>query len=307
MEVVVTGASGFIGRALTAHLAGRGDTVVAVTRSVERARGRLPRGVEPIAWHPPDVDGEWVDRVAHADAVVNLAGEPVADKRWTDVQKRKILQSRLDSTNAIVEALGNNGGESKVLVNGSAVGYYGSRGDEVLTEGSPPGNDFLASVVQKWEGAALPARERGVRVALIRTAGLVLGGSGGALPRLALPFKLFGGGVMGPHKQFVSWIHIDDEVGIICKTLDDAAAAGPINACAPTPVTMEVFSHALGEALHRPVWVPALPVVMKLALGQRADVVFASQRVVPARPLSLGYAFRHADLTESLRSLLTDA
>lgn len=304
MRVVIAGASGFIGRALVTSLLERGDKIFVLTRRSEKAASILPNGVTILDWSPPLIDEAWAGEVGQADAVVNLAGEPIAEKKWTDRQKERILASRVDSTNAVVEALGSFTQRPSVLVNGSAIGYYGSRGDIPLAETSEAGDDFLAGVCRQWETAAERATELGLRVVRVRT-GIVLGRDGGALPRLALPFKLFGGGLMGPRKQWVSWVHLDDEVGIIKLALDSPQATGSINSVSPSPVTMEGLSHAIGHVLHRPVWAPGLPTVMRIALGERSEVVFASQKVAPERAEQLGYRFRYPKLEEALSSALS--
>ena len=303
MKVVLTGATGFIGRHLVARLLERGDSVTVLTRNRPHALQMLSRGTAALEWLPPTLGGDWEEEVASADAVVNLAGEPVADKRWTETQKQRIARSRLDATNAIVTAFHKKENGAGLLINGSAIGYYGSRADEVLTEESTPGNDFLASVVTQWEEAARQAEALGARVALIRT-GIVLGANGGALPRMSLPFKVFAGGVMGPPDQWVSWIHIEDEIELILWAIDNSSASGPINATAPNPVTMAVFSHSIGAALSRPVWAPGIPAVMKLILGERSEVVFASQRVQPNQALHLGFEFRHTEIDKAIESAL---
>ena len=303
MKIVVTGGTGFIGRRVVERLVERGDDVTVLTRNSTRASTKLPTGLSTLDWSPPDVQGEWVERVKAADAVINLAGEPVADKRWTAAQKHRILASRVEATTAIVAAMEQAPGQSKVLVNGSAIGFYGPRGDEILTEDSGPGSDFLAGVVKDWEGAAVGAEAHNVRVVRIRT-GIVLGTTGGALPRLVFPFKVFAGGIMGPSDQWISWIHIEDEVGLILAAIDDSNATGPINATAPNPVTMADFSRSIGQALGRSGWMPGVPAIMRLVLGERAEVVFASQRVLPAKAEKLGYQFQHADADQALRSLL---
>ncbi len=303
MRIVVTGATGFIGSHLCRALTGRGDEVVALTRKPDRAGPRLPSSVRSVGWSPPEVSPSWAQELDGVDGVVNLAGEPVADRPWTAQQKERIARSRIDATTAIVEAMDRCERPPTVLVSGSAVGYYGSRGDEKLTEDSPPAQDFLATVVDRWEEAARAAEELGVRVTLLRTAGMVLGTDGGALPRLALPFKLFMGGILGPPVQLVSWIHIEDEVGLILLALERADGSGPLNAVAPHPVDMRSFSHSLGRALHRPVWAPGIPLAVRLMLGERASVVFASQNVIPARAEQLGYRFRYPTLDEALSNL----
>lgn len=302
LRIIVTGATGFIGRALTHRLVARGDTVTAVTRGVTHARSILPDSVAITDWS--EDNGAWrEDIINQTDAVINLAGEPVAEKRWSDRQKLAIHNSRVRSTERLIEAMSKASSRPHVLVSGSAIGYYGPRGDGILSEESSPGNDFLAGVCKDWERVAQSAENLGVRVAVIRT-GIILGTSGGALPRMLTPFKLFGGGVLGPKDQWISWIHLDDEVGLILHALENEGASGPINSTAPNPMRMDEFSHALGRAMHRPVWAPGLPLAMRLVLGERAEVVFASQRVQPRRAEQLGYQFSYSRADEALRALL---
>ncbi|HZT96022.1 MAG TPA: TIGR01777 family oxidoreductase [Chloroflexota bacterium] len=298
MKITVTGATGFIGRHLVTALVDRGDEVIALSRRPDRAESALPPSVTTAGWAPPLVEPGWLTLIDGSDAVVNLAGESVGDRRWTAEEMERIASSRRDVTNAIVAAIGQAAKRPDVMVQASAIGYYGPRGSERLDEESPPGSDFLARVEADAEAAAARAEELGLRVVYLRT-GIVLGLDGGALPRMAMPFKLFAGGVMGPPDQMISWIHIDDEVGLILFALD-GELSGPVNATAPGSVSMAEFSSALGAALRRPVWVPALPVLMKLALGKRAEAVFASIDVVPKRALEHGYQFKYTQLSEAL-------
>jgi uncharacterized protein (TIGR01777 family) len=304
MKVIVTGATGFIGSALVQELQKRGDRVVALTRDAGKARQALGGRFEAVEWDPPQ-PGPWMEAVAGADAVVNLAGEPVAIKAWTAAQKERVMSSRVDATRALVEAIGPADSRPGVLINGSAIGYYGSQGDTILTEDSPPAHDFLASVVVEWEAAARPVEDLGVRLVLLRT-GIVLGREGGALPPLVLPFRFFMGGTMGERGQWVSWIHIEDEVGIMLFALDHESVRGPVNATAPNPVTMDVFSRQVGRAIGRPSWAPVWGRAMRIALGERAQVALASQRVVPRALETAGYHFVHADSGEALRSILAE-
>lgn len=304
MKVIVSGGTGFIGRALVRALHLRGDQVTVLTRDATRAQAVVPPGVKTLAWHPPHA-GPWMDAFNDADAVVNLAGEVVVEplKPWTEAQKARIRASRVDSTRAIVEAIERASTRPSVLLNQSAIGYYGSQGDTILTEESPAGNDFLASVVTEWEAASRPVEALGVRLVILRT-GIVLGTDGGLLPQMILPFKLFAGGTMGNPGQWVSWIHIDDEVDLIIYCLTHDNVRGEINATAPNPVTMAVFSRELGQAMNRPSWVPFIGVAMKFGLGKRAEAVLASERVLPVAAQEVGYIFRHTQSGEALRSLL---
>jgi len=302
MKVVVTGATGFIGRALVRALLDRGDSVVALSRGIASAHAALSPDVEVVQWDAKN-QGPWSRVMETADAVVNLAGEPVGYMRWTKAKMDRILSSRVDATRAIVEAVVRAEHRPGVLVNASGIDVYGSRGDMTLTEATPvQPNYFLARVAQQWEEATEPAGEQGVRVVLLRTA-LVLG-EGGSLQAMALPFKLFGGGTLGTPGQWVSWIHIDDEIGMILFALDRDDVRGPLNATAPNPVTIDVFSQQIARATGRPSWVPFVGLGMKLALGDLADVLLASRKVLPEAAIQHGYMFLHSDSGEALRELL---
>lgn len=302
MRVIVTGATGFIGGALVRALLGRGDTVVALTRSVEKARKKLPPGVEAVAWDARN-EGSWMDVFNGADAVVNLAGEPAFTKPWTKRQKQRIRQSRIDVTNAVVNAISKASPRPGVLVNASGMDFYGSQGATVLTEDSPPGATFLAVATREWEAAARKAEEYGVRVVLMRHS-LVLGRQGGILPLASLPFRFFVGGVVGG-KQWVSWIHIDDEVGLILYALTHDDLRGPVNAGAPNPVPMSVFLHEIGRTLHRPVWAPVPTGVLRTVLGEQANVILGSIRLQPKAAQESGYHFQYPELSDALHEALS--
>lgn len=302
MKVIVTGGTGMIGSALTRALVGRGDSVVALTRNAATARKKLGPEVEVLEWNPP-VAGSWAQAFRGADGVVNLAGEPIEAKRWSGAQKDRMWGSRIAATQAVVGAIGAMNVPPRVLVNGSAMGYYGARGSTVVTEDSPPGSDFLARLVLAWEGAARPVEGMGVRLVPVRT-GVVLSRAGGALPLFVLPFRFFAGGTPGRPDAWLSWIHIDDEVGAIIHALDDEGVRGPFNATAPNPVTFETFSRQIGEILHRPTWVPMMSTGIKLGLGELGESVMASERVLPKVLERTGYSFKYTDSAEALRSLL---
>ncbi len=290
MRVVVTGASGTIGGALAGALRDRGDDVAGITRA--------PRA------HGGDIDWRsWDDlpaAIAEADAVVHLAGAGVADKRWSAGRKRELRDSRIDTARRIVAAIQATAGKPAVLVAGSAVGIYGSRGDELLTEASAPGDDFLARLCVDWEAAAQGA---GVRTVTLRT-GVVLAREGGALAKLLPPFKLGAGGPIGRGRQYMPWIHRDDIVGLILHAIDSPSLDGPLNGVAPAPVTNAAFGKALGAALRRPALMPTPPIALRLLLGERAGVLTASQRVSADRARESGYAFRHAEIGGALRDLV---
>src|SRR5947209_994512 len=302
MNTLVTGATGFIGRALVQELVRRGHRVVALTRRPDAARKTLGPGVQVTEWRASG-RGPWMGAFNQADGVVNLAGVPVVSplKPWTESYRAAVRDSRVNATRAVVEGIRSAETRPRVLVNQSAIGYYGSQGATPLTEESPPGNDFLSEVVQAWEAAARPAEELGVRLVLPRT-GIVLG-RGGLLTQFSLPFRFFAGGTMGYPDQWVSWIHLDDEVAILADALE-GELRGPINATAPEPVTMDVLSRQIGAVLHRPVWVPFYGPFLKLVLGKRAEAVLASQRVLPERLQAAGYAFRFRDIGEAVPASL---
>ena len=291
MRVVVTGASGTIGGALAGALRDRGDTVIGISRSPAGAGG-------DIEWR------SWDDlpaAVAGADAVVHLAGAGVADKRWSAARKRELRDSRIDTARRIVAVIGAAAEKpGRASSAGSAVGVYGSRGDELLSEASAPGDDFLARLCVDWEAAAQGA---GVRTVTLRT-GVVLAREGGALAKLLPPFKLGAGGPIGRGRQYMPWIHRDDIVGLILHAIDTPTLEGPLNGVAPEPVRNAAFGKALGAALRRPALMPTPPIALRLLLGERAGVLTASQRVSAARAQASGYAFRHPAIDGALRDLV---
>lgn len=296
MHVFVTGATGLIGRALCAELLRAGHRVTALSRPAAAA---LPAGVEPLRGDPAEA-GPWQEALRRCDACVNLAGEPLAGRRWDAARKRRIRESRLRSATRVAEAVG--AGGPGVLVQGSAVGFYGDRGDEELTERSPAGEGFLAELCAAWEAAAAPAAAR-ARVVHLRT-GIVLAREGGALPRMALPFRLLAGGPIGDGAFWQPWIHLADEVGLILWALGEGRAGGPLDAAAPAPLRNRELAAALGEALHRPAVLRTPALAVRLALGEMAEVVTASQRVLPEKALALGYRFRFPEAGPALHDLL---
>jgi uncharacterized protein (TIGR01777 family) len=306
MRVFVTGGTGLIGVRLIRRLRKRGDEVVLLTRRPD-AWERVGPDVEVVVGDPTQ-PGPWQDRLAECDAAINLAGAGIFDKRWSTAYKAVMRDSRVRSTENVVAALVKAPRRAddtpKVLVNGSAVGYYGPHGDEELTEDSPPGDDFLAKLCVEWEAAAKPAEAAGVRVVLLRT-GVVLDKEGGALKALLPPFKLGAGGPVGSGKQYMSWIHHADEVGIILLALDHPEAHGPLNGTAPQPVTSKQFGKALGAALGRPAFLPTPGFGLRLLLGEVADVLTTGQRAVPKRALGLGYAFQYPDVDGALRQIVS--
>jgi len=297
MRVFVTGATGLIGRNLCRTLLAAGHEVSALSRS-GAPRG-LPGGVRIVPGDPA-VAGTWLEVLAACDACVHLAGEPLAGGRWTAERKRRIRDSRLLSTRLLADAVGRRG--PKVLVSGSAVGYYGPRGDEELDESSPPGNDFLARLCQEWEAAALSAAVR-ARVVFLRT-GLVLSAEGGALPELVRPFRFFVGGPIGRGAFYESWIHVTDEVELLRFALEHEGVKGPLNATAPNPVRNRELAETLGRVVGRPSALSVPPFALRLALGEFSSVVTSGQRALPRKALALGYPFHFAELEPALKDLL---
>ena len=300
MKLVVSGATGFIGSALCPRLLEKGHTLVLLTRSAP------PEPTTPskrwLHW-TPGAPGEWEKAVDGADGIINLAGEPIAARRWTATQKSRIRLSRIESTRSLVEAIAKANQKPGFLLNASAVGYYGPRGDEPITEESPPGTDFLSRVCVEWEEEAKKAEPLGVRVIRLRT-GIVLGPNGGALAKMVPPFKLFVGGPLGSGMQWMSWIHRDDEVGLILHLIENSRASGAVNATAPNPVRMKEFCQTLGKILHRPCWAPVPAFALKLMLGEMADMLLTGQRVLPAAAQKLGYQFRYPLLYEALQACM---
>jgi uncharacterized protein (TIGR01777 family) len=301
MNIVVAGGSGFLGTALIDALTRDGHDVVILTRKTPPLPAR-PR-VQFVSWDPNGRTGPWAPALDAADAVVNLAGESIAAKRWSAEQKRRLRESRLLATHSLTRAIREAERPPAVLVSGSAVGYYGDRGEETITESSSPGTDFLAGLAQDWEAAAGEAAKL-TRVALIRT-GIVLDRRGGALPRMLPPFQMFVGGPLGSGRQYMPWIHRDDWVRLVSWAIAFDGARGPLNATSPAPVTNAEFSKALGRALRRPSVLPAPAFALRLALGEMADALLLSgQRALPVRATDLGFSFRYTNIDEALASIL---
>jgi len=306
MRVLIPGGTGLIGRALSADLAKDGHEVILLSRAPQRAR-TLPPGVRAERWDGRTAAG-WGHLADGADAIINLAGASIAGEgflpaRWTESRKALLTESRLHAARAVIEAVRRATQKPRVVIQASAIGYYGPHGDEPLAEDAPPGDDFLARLCVAWEAAAAPLDEMGVRRVVIRT-GVVLSTAGGALPRLLLPFKLFAGGPMGNGKQWMSWIHIADEVAAIRFLLERDDAVGPFNLAAPEPLTNAQFSRLLGRVMRRPSLLPVPGFAMRLALGEAATIVLDGQRVLPRRLRELGFAFRFPAAEAALRDLL---
>lgn len=299
MKLVISGATGFIGSELVSQLARQSHTLTLLSRK-PRAHPRSAN-IQWMVWDG-GVPGSWQTALDGADGVINLAGEPIAAKRWTAARKQALRSSRIDTTRALVSAIAKANQKPKFLINASAVGFYGPHGDETLTEESPPGHDFLAQLCVAWEAEANKAKEHGLRVALVRT-GIVLGKGKGALAKMVPPFKFFAGGRLGSGKQWFPWIHLDDEAGLIKFLIDNEKAEGPFNATAPNPVTMDEFCKALGKVLNRPSWAPVPASLLSLMLGEMAEMLLTGQRALPAAALKLGYQFKYQNVFDALASL----
>ena len=302
MHVVVTGGTGFIGRALCTSLFQDGHEVTVLTRNARETSQLLGAIMTAVEWNGRGA-GPWEDCLEGADAVVNLAGAPIADARWTDTRKRLLIDSRVLTTRLLVEALSRRSSKPRTLISASGIGYYGASDARVLDEGGTRGQGFLADLCLTWEAEARRATQFGTRVVLLRT-GMVLEQDGGALPKMLLPFRFFAGGPVMPGTQWVSWIHRQDLVGLIRWALANETVSGPINAVAPSPVTMTEFCKTAGQVLGRPSWFPVPEFVLKLALGELGSLLTTGQRVSPAKALSGGYAFHYPMVEPALRAIL---
>jgi len=301
VRVLVTGASGFIGSALCDALLARGDTVLGLTRDPQRARGTNPS----VVWHAwePTLERPPAAAFENVDAVVNLEGEKI-NQRWTDDAKRRIMESRRTGTHNLVAAIAALERKPRVLVNQAAIGFYGDRGEAIVDESAERGEGYDAAVVAEWEAAAREVEGSGVRLVIVRT-GHVLDPRGGLLAELLPPFKLGVGGPLAGGGQYMSWIHIDDEVGILLWALDNEKVRGVVNSTAPNPVTNREFSQAIGRALRRPAAMPVPGFVLDLKFGREfGQVLRGGQRVMPRRALDLGYEFRYPEIDGALQNLL---
>lgn len=303
MKVLVTGASGFVGKRVVEQLLNKGDQVVVLTRNTVKAAIHLGKDCQYYLWSdttelPPEEAFEGVD------AVINLMGEGIADKRWDEQQKKKIYDSRIIGTAKLVERIKGMAKKPSAFVSASGTGVYGNRGDEVLTEESSTASDFLAHVCKDWEGEANKAKDLGLRVAILRT-GVVLGKNGGALAKMLLPFKMGVGGPVGSGKQYMSWIHVDDLAAMYVHAVRDPSYSGVFNATAPNPVTSKEFARELGKAVHRPAVFPVPAFVLKTIFGEMSQVLLDGQKVLPKRAQANKFKFRYPivemALVESLR------
>ena len=305
MRIVVAGGSGFLGRRLTATWLEAGHEVIVLSRNPDRASGRLSTGIGISRWDPSGVDDGLVATIRGADAVVNLAGAPIGGRPWTPSHKRAILQSRLDATGAIVEAIRRlpPADRPKVLVNASGIDVYGDQPDGEKTEESPPGDSFLARVVVAWEDAAKAAEALGVRVVMARTA-LIVAPKALAWRLVLLPFRLFVGGPLGSGRQRFTWVHVDDAVGLYDLAIRDGSMAGPLNMVAPQVPKQRDLARAIGREMHRPTILPVPAFVLRIFLWGQADIVLHGRVAAPAKALAAGYKFRYPTFESALRDVL---
>ncbi|WP_066374983.1 MULTISPECIES: TIGR01777 family oxidoreductase [unclassified Anabaena] len=305
MKIAITGATGFVGSELVARLHKDGHQIIVLTRNTASARKVFPAeafsNVEIVAY-TPTTSGAWQDTIAGCDGVVHLAGEPIAEKRWTPQQEQEILNSRKLGTQKIVEAIAKANPKPRVLVNTSAIGYYGTSETATFDESSTPGNDFLAQVCQAWEAEAEKVKQAGVRLVILRF-GIVLG-LGGALGKMITPFKLFAGGPIGSGRQWFSWIHLEDVVNLIIQALTNPQMEGVYNATAPNPVRMNDLSQTMGKVMNRPSWLPVPGFALEAMLGDGARVVLEGQQVLPKRTLESGFQYQYPNLEPALKEIL---
>jgi uncharacterized protein (TIGR01777 family) len=305
MRIVIAGGSGFMGRRLTSRWLEAGHQVTVLTRKPDRATGAIQAGPTIRGWDPSSVDDDLVATLRGADAVVNLAGVAIGGRPWTPGRKRAILQSRLDATGAIVEAMSRlpPADRPTVLVNASGIDIYGDRPEGELTEQSPPGDSFLAGVVEAWENAARAAKPLGVRVVLARTA-LIVAPEALAWRLVLLPFRLYVGGPLGSGRQRFTWVHVDDAVGLYDLAVRDGSIAGPLNIVAPEVPTQRELGRAIGRAMHRPAIFPVPAFALRLILWGQADIVLHGRVAIPAEALAAGYEFRHPTVESALRDVI---
>jgi uncharacterized protein len=301
MKIAIAGATGFVGSRLVEQLQTQGHQITILTRNPQQASSRFPQA--EIVGYTPFKSGEWQKSISGCDAVVNLAGEPIAEKRWTPAQKQLILESRQLGTQKLVEAIAQAEIKPEVLVNASAIGYYGTSETAKFDETSQAGTDFLAQVCATWETTAASVTATGTRSVILRL-GIVLGAKGGALGKMLAPFSAFVGGPIGSGKQWFSWIHRDDVVKLILMAIEDPQMEGVYNATAPNPATMRQFTHTLGVVMNRPSWLPVPDFALEALLGEGAIVVLQGQQVLPTRTLAQGFKFDYPTLEPALVEIL---
>jgi len=306
MKIAITGATGFVGSYLVKRLQAEGEQIIILTRNVNHADRVFPKSAFPnveIVAYNPHQSGDWQKVISGCDGVVNLAGASIGEGRWTPERKQEIINSRKIGTQKLVEAIANAERKPSVLVNASAIGYYGTSETASYEESSPPGDDFLAEVCVAWEAEAQKVKDLGLRLAILRF-GVVLG-MGGAIAKMLPVFKLFAGGTIGTGKQWFSWIEVDDLVNLIVAALKQPEIQGVYNATSPNPVRMAEFCHTLGDVVHRPSWLPVPAFALELLMGDAAMVVLEGQKVLPKRTLDSGFTYKYPDLKSALKSFLS--
>jgi len=305
MKIAITGATGFVGSYLVKRLQAEGYSILILTRNVDHASRVFPKSAFPnlefVVYNSLE-SGDWQKVISGCDGVVNLAGAPIGEGRWTGERKQEIIDSRKIGTQKLVEAIAGAEKKPSVLVNASAVGFYGTSETATFTENSPPGDDFLSQVCVAWETEAHHVKDLGVRLVILRF-GVVLG-MGGAIAKMLPIFKLFAGGTIGTGKQWFSWVEVDDLVNLIVAALQRKEMEGVYNATAPNPIRMAEFCHALGDVLHRPSWLPVPAFALELLMGDAAMVVLEGQKVLPKRTLESGFAYKYPNLKPALESFL---
>jgi uncharacterized protein len=301
MRVIITGGGGLIGRELTATLSYAGHDVILLSRWPNRVQD-LPLKAKAVEWDGRTPQG-WGDLVNSADAIVNLAGANIAGGRWTGQRKQILRDSRVEAGQAVVEAVRAAVNKPRVVVQASAVGYYGARGVEEVTETTPAGSGFLPELCKDWEASTAPVEQLGVRRAIART-GVVLSPDGGALPRMMTPFRFFVGGPLGSGKQWFPWIHFTDEVNALKYLIESESASGAYNLCSPTPVTNAEFSRTLGKRMHRPCWLPVPDFALRLLFGEMADVLLKGQKQIPRRLQRSSFRFLYTAADAALKDIL---
>lgn len=299
MRVALTGGTGFVGRALTKELVQNGHQIFILTRHASQTINR--ENITYVSWlNKEDSPEEMLEGI---DAIINLAGESINSGRWTEARKKRILDSRVSATREVLRIADQLKRKPTVLINASAIGYYGTSLSTSFSEDSSiKGEDFLARTVQQWEAEALKANELDIRTVCCRF-GIILDQADGALPRIALPYKLFAGGTVGSGEQWVSWIHLKDVVNGILFSIENENVVGPVNFTAPNPVKMKEFGQTLGKALHRPHWIPAPGFALKAALGEMSMLILEGQKVLPAKLTASGYPFQFQNLHEALEDI----